>query len=78
VLSGLLRGDEPEVLAAYRAQGLALEARLPLGEWVTLVLGRGARCRRSPDGFVRRSRLPGKAPRRIALRRSRRRAIARP
>lgn len=38
VLSGLLRGDEAEALAAYRAQGLALAARLPLGDWVTLVL----------------------------------------
>ena len=34
VLSGLLRGHEDEALAAYRAQGLALGARLPLGDWV--------------------------------------------
>jgi hypothetical protein len=27
-------------IAAYRAQGLVLEARIPLDEWVTLVLGR--------------------------------------
>jgi ribosomal protein L11 methyltransferase len=40
VLSGLLRTDEPEALAAYRAQGLVLEARYPLGDWVTLQLAR--------------------------------------
>ena len=38
VLSGLLRADENEALAAYRSQGLALVARLPLGDWVTFVL----------------------------------------
>ena len=38
VLSGLLRADEAEALAAYRAQNLVLEARYPLGEWITLVL----------------------------------------
>jgi ribosomal protein L11 methyltransferase len=54
VLSGLLRGDEPEVLAAYRAQSLVLAARLPLGEWVTLVLRRGAR--RATDSAARRVR----------------------
>lgn len=40
ILSGLLRADEGEAWAAYRAQGLALEARIPLGEWVTLLLRR--------------------------------------
>jgi ribosomal protein L11 methyltransferase len=40
ILSGLLRADEVEALAAYRAQGLVLEARYPLGEWVTLLLAR--------------------------------------
>lgn len=43
ILSGLLRADEAEALAAYRAQGLVLEARFQLGDWVTLVLGRRAR-----------------------------------
>lgn len=38
VLSGLLRADEAEALAAYRAQNLMLATRYPLGEWVTLVL----------------------------------------
>ncbi|MCW5770818.1 MAG: 50S ribosomal protein L11 methyltransferase [Rhodospirillaceae bacterium] len=40
VLSGLLRADEAEALAAYRAQHLTLAMRFPLGEWVTLVLRR--------------------------------------
>ena len=40
ILSGLLATQAPAAIAAYRAQGLALEARVPLGEWVTLVLRR--------------------------------------
>lgn len=40
VLSGLMRADETEALAAYRARGLVLEARIPLAEWVTLILHR--------------------------------------
>jgi ribosomal protein L11 methyltransferase len=40
ILSGLLAAQAPAAIAAYRAQGLALEARVPLGEWVTLVLRR--------------------------------------
>jgi len=43
VLSGLLRADEAEALAAYRAQGLVLAARHPLGDWVTLVMRRLAK-----------------------------------
>lgn len=43
VLSGLLRADETEALAAYRAQGLVLAARHPLGDWVTLVMRRLAK-----------------------------------
>lgn len=49
ILSGLLRADEAEALAAYRAQGLALAARFPLGDWVTLVVcspRAGVTCRR--------------------------------
>lgn len=42
ILSGLLRADEAEALAAYRAQGLRLAARYPLGDWVTLALERAA------------------------------------
>jgi ribosomal protein L11 methyltransferase len=40
VLSGLLAAQAPAALAAYRAQGLSLVARIPLDEWVTLVLAR--------------------------------------
>jgi ribosomal protein L11 methyltransferase len=40
VLSGLLAAQEAAALAAYRPQGLALAARIPLDEWVTLVLAR--------------------------------------
>ena len=38
VLSGLLASQENAALAAYRAHGLKLVRRIPLGEWVTLVL----------------------------------------
>jgi ribosomal protein L11 methyltransferase len=38
VLSGLLARQENAALAAYRAHGLRLVRRIPLGEWVTLVL----------------------------------------
>jgi ribosomal protein L11 methyltransferase len=38
VLSGLLRRQEAMVLAAHRAQGLALERRLLIDGWSTLVL----------------------------------------
>lgn len=40
VLSGLLRSHANAALAIYRAQGLALEWRIPRDEWVTLVLKR--------------------------------------
>jgi len=40
VLSGLLPGHANAVLAAYRLQGLALERRIRLDGWVTLVLRR--------------------------------------
>ena len=43
VLSGLLSVDANAALAAYRAQGLALERRLKLEDWVTLVMKRSAR-----------------------------------
>jgi ribosomal protein L11 methyltransferase len=43
ILSGLLCADEAEALAAYRAQGLVLAARHPLGDWVTLVMRRLAK-----------------------------------
>lgn len=38
VLSGLLATQEGAALAAYRPHGLTLVRRIPLGEWVTLVL----------------------------------------
>jgi ribosomal protein L11 methyltransferase len=38
VLSGLLADQENAALAAYRSHGLRLVRRIPLGEWVTLVL----------------------------------------
>ena len=38
VLSGLLAHQENAALAAYRPHGLTLVRRIPLGEWVTLVL----------------------------------------
>jgi len=41
VLSGLLKTQEKEVLAAHRALGLELDFRLRLGEWSVLVLKRG-------------------------------------
>jgi ribosomal protein L11 methyltransferase len=43
VLSGLLPADANAALAAYRAQGLALERRIALDGWATLVLRRRAR-----------------------------------
>ena len=41
VLSGLLRTQEKEVLAAHEAVGLALDFRLRLNDWSVLVLKRG-------------------------------------
>jgi ribosomal protein L11 methyltransferase len=41
VLSGLLPTQSNAALAAYRAQGLALERRTTLDNWVTLVMRRG-------------------------------------
>src|SRR5579885_3195139 len=38
VLAGLLRRQEPMVLAAHRMQGLALERRIAIDGWSTLVL----------------------------------------
>ena len=46
VISGLLRAQAPAAIAAYRAQGLSLVARIPLDEWITLVLRRGSARRR--------------------------------
>jgi len=43
VLAGLLRRQEAMVLAAHRAQGLALERRLVIEAWSTLILRSGRR-----------------------------------
>ncbi|WP_162916637.1 50S ribosomal protein L11 methyltransferase [Dongia deserti] len=43
VLSGLLREQEKDVLAAHEAAGLTLDFRLRLGDWSVLVLRRPAR-----------------------------------
>lgn len=43
MLSGILASQEAAVLAAYRAQGLALKRRLVDGDWITLALARGPR-----------------------------------
>jgi len=40
ILSGLLASQAPAAIAAYRMQGLELEASIPLDEWITLVLAR--------------------------------------
>lgn len=41
VLSGLLREQEKDVLAAHEAAGLALDFRIRLGDWSVLVLRKG-------------------------------------
>ena len=41
ILSGLLPGDVPGVLTAYRLQGFALVARREINGWVSLTLRRG-------------------------------------
>jgi ribosomal protein L11 methyltransferase len=40
ILSGLLPSHAHAALAAYRAQGLALERRIPLDGWMTLVMAK--------------------------------------
>ena len=42
ILAGILRRQEPMVLAAHRMQHLAMSQRLAIGGWSTLVLRRGA------------------------------------
>jgi len=43
VLAGLLNRQERHVLQAHRTQGLHLVARIPVGEWTTLVVKRPKR-----------------------------------
>ena len=40
ILSGLLATQENAALAAYQPHGLTLQRRIPLGEWVTLLMAR--------------------------------------
>jgi ribosomal protein L11 methyltransferase len=42
ILAGLLRRQEAMVLAAHRMQGLRLQQRIPVENWSTLILRRGA------------------------------------
>ena len=50
VLAGLLQRQEAQVLAAHRAQGLALERRLVIDGWSTLIMCSGqTTCRSSGD-----------------------------
>src|SRR5260370_30446258 len=44
VLAGLLERQEALVVAAHRAQGLALERRLVIDGWSTLIVRSGRRC----------------------------------
>jgi ribosomal protein L11 methyltransferase len=46
VLSGLLRAHANAALCSYRSQGLALQRRIDLDGWTTLVLRRGVAARR--------------------------------
>jgi ribosomal protein L11 methyltransferase len=48
ILSGLLKTQERDVLAAHRAVGLELDFRLRLGDWSVLVLKRAAKSGRTP------------------------------
>ena len=61
VLSGLLPGHANAVLAIYRAQGLRLERRITIQGWVTLVMRRPARTKRSRPGRGHRGGFAGEA-----------------
>lgn len=43
ILAGILVDEEAALIAAYRAQGLALDGRIQRGAWPTLVFRRGSR-----------------------------------
>ncbi len=67
VLSGLLRRQEPIVLAPHRGCGIVLERRLVIDGWSTLVLRRGLRqdddgVALSPQRAAKRRRRLGGAP----------------
>jgi ribosomal protein L11 methylase PrmA len=42
VLSGLLAAQEGDVMTAYQAAGFTRRKCIVLGEWCTLITGRGA------------------------------------
>jgi len=56
VLSGLLPGHANAVLSIYRAQGFVLERRIPLDDWVTLVLKNSCGLKTKPP----RAGMPGR------------------
>jgi ribosomal protein L11 methyltransferase len=56
VLSGLLPGHANGAIAIYRAQGFALERRVLLDGWVTLVMRRAPRKTKPPRGHPERFR----------------------
>jgi ribosomal protein L11 methyltransferase len=56
VLSGLLPSHANAVVAIYRGGGFALERRIPLEGWVTLVMRRHAQKKTAPGGEPGRSR----------------------
>jgi ribosomal protein L11 methyltransferase len=58
VLSGLLPAHANAALSAYRAQGLALERRIELDGWVTLVLKRSSQHPHARADIARRHRAP--------------------
>lgn len=41
ILSGLVAGDVPGVIAAYRLQGISIMRRIDIEGWITLLMGRG-------------------------------------
>jgi ribosomal protein L11 methyltransferase len=51
VLAGLLTRQEPLVLAAHRAQGLALDWRLAIDGWSTLILRSGPPAAQIDEGY---------------------------
>ncbi len=58
VLSGLLRRQEPIVLAAHRGVGIALEGRIAIDGWSTLILRNGG----LPSGAASKTTMGAAAP----------------
>ena len=61
VLSGLLREQEKDVLAAHEAAGLTLDFRLRLGDWSVLVLRKGKTKRLTRSTVLPKPRRRGAA-----------------